>query len=108
MSDIEAIRAEELAEMLPVHVMRLANTTMGLSLMDWDEISNDILEAATLLSLLTASQARAEAAEARVGELERLIARIDRVTRWNRAPGPRIAEIQQYIARAMKGAPDER
>lgn len=45
-------RNKELAELLPVHVMRLANRNMGLSLMDWNEISNDILDAARLLGAI--------------------------------------------------------
>lgn len=45
-------RNKELAELLPVHVMRLANTNMGLSLFDWNEISNDILDAARFLGAL--------------------------------------------------------
>lgn len=45
--------AQVLAEVLPVHVMRLANTNMGMSMMDWDEISNDILAAAQILAALS-------------------------------------------------------
>ena len=52
MSDIEANRVNELAEILPVHVMRLGNLSTGLSLTAWNKISNDILEAATLLRAL--------------------------------------------------------
>lgn len=52
MSDIEANRVNELAEILPVHVMRLGNLNTGLSSTAWNKISNDILEAATLLRAL--------------------------------------------------------
>ena len=52
---------DKLAEMLRVHVMRLSTLNTGLSLMAWNKISNDILEAAARLS---AFEARVEAAEA--------------------------------------------
>jgi hypothetical protein len=51
--DEKVREAKVLAEMLPVHVMRLANTNMGISMMDWDEISNDILAAARALAALS-------------------------------------------------------
>ena len=69
MSDIEATRVNELAEILPVHVMRLGNLSTGLSSTAWTKISNDILEAATLLRALTEAQERAERAEEALANL---------------------------------------
>ena len=73
---------------------------------------------ATLLSLLTASQARAEAAEARVGELEEPAAFARFVLRWlfhKEAENPKqFRELvinhppAQAEARTLKGAPDGR
>ena len=48
--DIQELK--RLAEILPVHVMRLGNLSTGLSLTAWNKISNDIIEAATLLRAL--------------------------------------------------------
>ena len=54
--DIQELK--RLAEILPVHVMRLGNLNTGLSLTAWNKISNDILEAATLLRALDEAQAK--------------------------------------------------
>jgi hypothetical protein len=54
MTPSEAIEeAKALAEMLPVHVMRLANSNINMSQFDWNEISNDILSASRALAALS-------------------------------------------------------
>jgi len=50
MSEVKNQVRAALAERLVRHVETLANTTMNLSMSEWNEISNHILEAACLLS----------------------------------------------------------
>jgi hypothetical protein len=44
------VKNQALPDRLQAHVMRLANTSMNLSLNDWGPIANDMLEAARLVS----------------------------------------------------------
>jgi hypothetical protein len=50
MSEVKNQVEAALPDRLQAHVMRLANTSMNLSLNDWGPIANDMLEAARLLS----------------------------------------------------------
>jgi len=84
-------RAKELAVMLPVHVTRLANRPLGLSLMDWGEISSDIIDAANLLALLSEPEAP-EAEWLREGE--RLLAEFKQQADFLRKAEEAGAELQ--------------
>lgn len=62
--EIERIRA--LADRLEAHTEQMANTSWGLTMQEWNVISNDILLAARTLRALDEAQARAQRAEERL------------------------------------------
>ena len=65
----DAIAEITLADRLEAHTEQMANTSWGLTMQEWNVISNDILLAARTLRALDEAQERAERAEAALADL---------------------------------------